>query len=260
MAEIECRHFNGYKPCGMSTECNVSCPSRSLAGERILIVHLEALGAVLRSTSLLAAVKRKYPRAHVTWITKAPAHALLQNLVDVDRVLTTSSEDLLKLAALEFDVALVIDKSLVAAGILQQSRAKSIFGFKAHALTGAIIPATRDAQELWQIGLSDHKKFFENSKTEQQLVHESLALGAYQRDPYAVALSPTEQELATVRRELWGRGQRPIIGINTGCSPTLPHKKLTVDGHRRLIDRILRSSLRGCPIVLLGGPEDTERN
>jgi heptosyltransferase II len=93
------------------------------------------------------------------------------------------------------------------------------------------------------------------------LVHESLALGPFVRDPYAVTLSAGERELASVRRELWGRGSRPIIGVNTGCSPTLPHKKLTVDGHRRLIDRIVRSSpLRGCPVVLLGGPEDTERN
>jgi len=259
MAEIYCRHFNGYKPCTKNVNCNESCPSRSIVTERILIVHLEALGAVLRSTSLLAAVKRKYPGCHITWVTKAPAHALLHNTVD--RVLTTGSEDLLKLSALEFDVGLVVDKSLAAAGVLKHTKVKQTFGFTVDKKIGAVVPANPEALELWRLGLSDQKKFFENEKSEQRLVHESLALGPYCRDEYVIHLSPEEQELALVRHELWGGLSAPIIGINTGCSPTLPHKKLSVDGHRRLIFRILQSPLlRKCPIVLLGGPEDLERN
>lgn len=259
MSEIHCRHFTGYKPCSKNETCDSTCPSRSLVGETILIVHLEALGAVLRSTSLIAGVRRKHPRAMITWVTKAPAHALLQGAVD--RVLTTSAEDLLKLLALEFDVAYVIDKSLAACGVLHHTRAKSIQGFRADTVTGAIVPATREADELWRLGLSDQKKFFENRKTEQQLVHEALNLGDFKRDEYAVHLSAQEKELALVRRELWARGAYPILGLNTGCSGTLPHKKLSIDGHRHLIAQIQRNSeLKGCPIVLLGGPEDTERN
>lgn len=260
MAEIECRHFNGYKPCGKSTVCDPSCPSRSTSAEKILIVHLEALGAVLRSTSLLAAVRRKYPRAHITWVTKAPAHVLLENLGSIDRLLTLSAEDQLKLSALEFDVALVIDKSLVAAGLLKQTSVKEIYGFRANG-DGAILPATAEALELWNIGLSDQKKFFENTKTEQQLVHESLVLGPYRQDEYKVQLSACELELAQTRRQLWSNGIDPIIGLNTGCSPTLPHKKLSIEGHVRLIQDIrAHPQLKNCSIVLLGGPEDAERN
>jgi heptosyltransferase-2 len=41
----------------------------------------------------------------------------------------------------------------------------------------------------------------------------------------------------------------------------LKAKKLTVEGHKRLILRLLRDRrFEGCPVVLLGGPEDTERN
>lgn len=261
MAEIECRHFTGYKPCDKNQNCDALCSSRELAKERVLIVHLEALGAVLRSTSLLAAIKRKYPRAHITWVTKAPAQALLQNLRQIDRVLTLVPEDLLNLSALEFDIAYVIDKSLVAAGVLARIKVRETYGFRADALTGAIIPANPEAQELWHMGLSDQKKFFENKKSEQQLVHESLALGIYARDEYALSLSREECELVEVRRELWSRPGAPTIGINTGCSPTLKHKKLTIEGHRRLIQVLLaHDQLRKCPIVLLGGPEDRARN
>lgn len=261
MAELHCRHFSGYKPCNKNPVCSPSCPSHAPIGQRILLVHLEALGAVLRSTSLLPAIKRIYPHAHITWVTKAPAQALLQNLSVVDRVLTLASEDLLKLAALEFDVALVIDKSLTACGVVKHTQVKKVFGFRADPLAGAIVPANSEAKELWQLGLSDQKKFFENKKSEQQLVHESLDLGKYTRDDYKVTLSGDEEMLIKVRRELWGRDSQPIIGINTGCSPTLPHKKLSVDGHRRLIAKILATpALKRSPIVLLGGPEDSERN
>jgi len=228
---------------------------------RILVIHLEALGAVLRSTSLLPAIRRKYPRAHITWVTRAPAEALLQNLSAIDRVLTLSADDLVRLSALEFDYAFVIDKSLLASGVLQQARlVREVRGFKTDP-KGAVVPANPEAMELWRLGLSDTQKFFVNQKSEQQLVHEALALGPYQRDEYSVTLSATEMALAQSRRSQWSPGGRLIIGINTGSSANLPHKKLTVDGHRRLIAQ-LRSHpvLRDLPVVLLGGREDSERN
>jgi len=259
MAEIHCRHFSGYKPCSRNSVCDSSCPSRSIVRESVLIVHLEALGAVLRSTSLLAAIRRKHPRAMITWVTKAPAQALLSGVVD--RVLTVSAEDLLKLSALEFDVAFVIDKALAAAGILRRTKVRAIFGFRADPLSGAVVPANREADELWQLGLDDQKKFFDNQKSEQRLVHEALALGSYTRDEYEVRLTADEKMLVEMRRELWGRGSRPILGINTGCSANLPFKKLSVEGHRRLIRQILQQpELKHCLIVLLGGPEDSVRN
>lgn len=229
-------------------------------GQRILVVHLEALGAVLRSTSLLAAIKRKYPFSHITWLTKAPAQHLLAHIPDIDRVLTTASEDVLQLSALEFDVALIIDKSLVATGLLKQTYAREVFGFKANS-HGAVLPANREAQELWEIGLSDETKFYKNQKTEQRLVHEALALGEFRRDEYVVKLSATENDLVGARRRLWQSGIWPILGINTGCSAVLPAKRLSVDGHRKLI-RTIRTDARlsRLPIVLLGGPEDKERN
>jgi len=262
MAEIHCRHFNGYKPCGKNLECDRSkCASFQSIGARVLIVHLEALGAVLRSTALLAAIRRKYKRAHITWVTKSPAQALLQNLVSVDRVLTTSPQDLLKLSALTFDVALVIDKSLEAAGVLKSTNAQEIFGFKADPVVGAIVPANSEAIELWELGLSDEKKFFKNKKSEQQLVHEALRLGPFTRDPYQIQLSEAERDLSQERRQRWVGPSGVLLGLNTGSSAVLPFKKLSVEGHRRLIEGLLGDErFAGVGLVLLGGPEDTERN
>lgn len=261
MAEIYCRHFSGYKPCAKSLHCDRrQCSHYQSVQTRILIVHLEALGAVLRSTSLLSAIKRKYPKSQITWVTKAPAQALLNGIDIVDRVLTLQPEDLLKLSALEFDLAFVLDKSLSAAGVLKHTNVKQVMGFQVNAV-GAIVPANRTAIELWELGLSDQKKFFSNQKTEQQLMHEALDLGPYKRDEYQIRLSEYEMNEVARRRELWSPKNRPIIGINTGCSPQLPAKKLTVEGHRALIIK-LQADMRFAemPIVLLGGPEDTARN
>jgi heptosyltransferase-2 len=261
MAQLDCRYFNGYKPCGKGLTCEPTCPSYAPIGTRVLVVHLEALGAVLRSTSLLAAIRRRYRQAHITWVTKAPAQALLAGLDEIDRLLTLHPDDVLKLSNLHFDVALVIDKSLVASGLVKHCQVGQTKGFVADSMHGAIVPANPEAHELWNLGLSDTRKFFVNQKTEQRLIHESLALGEYRKDEYLVRLSESEQTQSRQRREQWSNRGVPLIGINTGCSGVLPHKKLSVEGHRELIQRILQQpSLKKCRLVLLGGAEDRERN
>src|SRR5689334_9475754 len=107
MAVSSCRHFNGYKPCGNNAVCSEACPSKSIATISILIVHLGAIGAVVRATSLLKPIRRKFPAARITWVTDTPSDQLLKGHAEIDRVLTTKTEDLLSLSALEFDVAFV---------------------------------------------------------------------------------------------------------------------------------------------------------
>ncbi len=258
MPITNCRHFSGYKPCGKSEICDSLCPQMSVPTSRVLIVHLEALGAVLRSTALLPAIRRKFAGAHITWVTQKPADQLLKNNPLIDRVLTTSSDDLLQLSALEFDVAFVVEKGLKAAGVLKQTKADLVYGFRVDSSSGAILPATPAATELWEIGLSDKKKFYENRKPEVQLAHEALELGRWQRDEYVLRLSPAEQAEATRRRGSWARPEQIVVGLNTGCAATIPFKKLSVSGHRELIEKLLENPRYR--VVLLGGPEDTVRN
>lgn len=261
MAMIECRHFTGYKPCTKNRTCDKSCPSQDVPRLSLLIVHLGALGAVVRSTSLLRAMKRKFPHAMITWVTDAPAHHLLKSHPAIDRVLTTSEADLLQLGSLEFEVAFMIDKSLKAVGVLSRTSVDKVYGFIANPRTGAILPATPSADELWSLGLDNHKKFFVNKKPETQLIYEALELGPYQRDEYWLPLTDLESRAVRERRENWlvQSQAKIIIGINTGCSPVIPYKKLSIEFQRKMILRIL-SEMPDAQIVLLGGPEDTQRN
>ncbi|UOF02405.1 glycosyltransferase family 9 protein [Bdellovibrio reynosensis] len=259
MAITACRHFSGYKPCAKNSSCDSLCPSKDIPQSSLLIVHLGALGAVVRSTSLLKAIKRKFPQSMITWVTDAPAHHLLKNHPGIDRVLTTAESDLLQLSALEFEAAFVIDKSLKAAGVLKKTTVDFIYGFVNDPRTGAILPATSAADELWSLGLDNHKKFFVNVKPETQLMIEALELGGYQRDEYWLPLTESEESQAQNRRAHWLEKKEILIGLNTGCSNVIAHKKWTVEYYRLLIKQIHKAHPNAA-IVLLGGPEDTERN
>ena len=193
-------------------------------------------------------------------MTDKPADQLLKNHPLIDRVLTTENSDLLKLSALSFDAAYVIDKSLQASGVLKRTHAAQVFGFVADSKIGAIHPINLAAQELWEVGLSDEKKFFQNQKSEIQLNCEALELTFDLPTPeYNLPLSLGESKAVVARRKSWILNPaQPVIGINTGCSSVIAHKKLSVAFQREIIQELLNRHWEN--IVLLGGPEDRERN
>ncbi len=258
MPVTSCRYFNGYKPCGRNTICDQLCPSMSVPSTRILVVSLEAMGAVLRSTVILPAIKSKFPNSHITWITKKPMHLLLKGNPYIDRLYSLCEEDLISLSALEFDIAYVVDKSILAAGVLKKTSADLIYGFIADPNSGAILPATSAAKELWEIGLNDEKKFFQNKKPETQLLLEALELSHFCPKGYANPLSENDLVAVEKKRKEWSQSNLPLIGINTGCSGVIAYKKLTVEFQRKIIAEIIKKNLGR--VVLLGGPEDTVRN
>jgi len=265
MIQTQCRHFNGYKPCGKNADCSIQCPHLDRIEGSVLVVHLGALGAVVRSTAMLTEIRKKYPRSLITWVTDKPADQLLRRHPLIDRVLTSSAEDLLLMRALKFNAAIVVDKSLKAAAILQACLVEKSFGFHADPRSGGILPSTSAANELWQLGLSNQKKFFENQKSELQLMLEAFELRETQSGVasdlpnYNLPLLSSENLLKEKRRQHWQlNASQPILGLNTGCSSVIAAKKLTVPFQREIIQKLLA---QGCEnIVLLGGPEDTERN
>ena len=255
MSVIDCRYFNGYKPCGRSDVCDFDCVHKDIVSLRILVIHLQAMGAVLRATSFLPALKRKYPQSHVTWVTDSPCHQLFQNNPWVGEVLKTDNEGLLSLEGREFDIAICVDKSQKATGILSRIQADQVLGFKKCPRTHSIIPANKASEELWGLGLSNEKKFFINQKPETQLMVEAFELGSFQRDEYQIFLSEQEKKISAERSQSWSDGL-PVIGINIGCSDMIPYRKLSLDQNVVLIEEIKKRKL-GVP-VLLGGPSEIE--
>jgi ADP-heptose:LPS heptosyltransferase len=253
----DCKHFTGYKPCFPQVDCTQGCIDNVPRGKRILIINLDAMGHVLVTTSLLPAIKRKYPKSHVSWITLANAAGLLENNQYVDRVYVWGPESWLILQSMKFDLVLNVDKSHRACSLTTSLRAKEKLGFGMNA-DGVIVPLNKEAEYLYRLGLDDRLKFRLNQKPLSQILHETFKL-KYKRDEYILGFSPGESAFCrSYRKEVGIQDSDFIIGFNTGCSPLYPNKKMTIEQHVSLIDRLHSTS--GIRILLLGGPEDTERN
>jgi len=253
-----CKHFTGYKPCFPGTRCFERCVDFDPIGTRILLINLDAMGNVLATTSILPAIKRKFPESTITWITEKRTAALLQHNPLVDRIFTWEPESWLILQQMTFDVLMNVDKSRRSGAFAVSVKAKKKLGFGMNA-SGQIVPLSRDAAPNYLLGLDDDLKFHVNRKTVPQLQCEEFRL-PYRRDEYVLTLSPEEREYRDryAREQGLADGVSVVVGLNTGCSDLYPNKKMTIDQHVALIG--LLAKVPGIRVLLLGGPEDTVRN
>jgi heptosyltransferase-2 len=257
IAVPDCRRFSGYKPCFPDTTCFTECVDPDPWGTRILIVNLDAMGNVVATTSLLPAIKRKYPQSHISWITLRNAAPLLMNNPYLDRVYLWEPESWMVLQQRTFDVVMNVDKSQRSGAFTMSLKSTAKLGFGINE-NGVIIPLNSEAEENYRLGLNDHLKFKVNRKSVSQILCETMGL-VYQRDPYILRLSPDEETFCrTYRDEMGIRSGQVVVGFNTGCSELYPNKKMRIDQHVHLIRKL--SSLEGSRLLLLGGPEDAQRN
>ncbi|MCZ6776009.1 MAG: lipopolysaccharide heptosyltransferase family protein [Ignavibacteria bacterium] len=253
----DCKHFTGYKPCFPDTHCYEECVDLDPIGTTILIVNLDAMGNVLVTTSLLPAIKRKYPESYVTWITLRNAAPLLDGNAYIDKVYIWEPESWLILQQMKFDVVMNVDKSQRSCAFTMGAKAKEKLGFGLNE-NGVIVPLNSEALENYILGLDDNVKFRVNQKPASQILCETLKL-QYKRDEYMLNLTSEEAAFCLAYKEEQGiRDEDVVVGFNTGCSTLYPNKKMTVDQHVTLIKRI--SKIPGLRLALVGGPEDTERN
>ena len=254
--KLDCRLFTGYKPCKYKRPC-AGCPHYDQVQTRVCVVSLEALGAVLRSTVLLEPIHRKYPGAHITWVTYPSAKALLDNNPLIDRLLVVDGKTSQVLDHLQFDVLMAVDKSIEAGALAERIHAKEKFGFGL--TTGGVIrPLNAEAAYQYNVGLDDHLKFKVNQKAETEQITDSMAM-PWKRDEYVLGLSEDEKkELALRRSQILQPGTKGIIGYNTGCSLLFPYKKFTVERSIEVI-RMWRTEFPDYTVALLGGREDSER-
>ncbi len=252
----DCRHFNGYKPCRFKRLCG-GCPHYAPTDTRILLINLDAMGDVVRTTALLPALKRKYPESHITWLTLKPCGPILENNPLVDEVLFYGPEITLELEPRTFEVVCNVDKSRRSGAVAQRVRAHERFGFGINEW-GAIVPLNLEAGYQYQTGLDDELKFFGNRKNEQHMLAETMAV-EYRRDRYVLELADAERQFVAERRRQWGLDGAVVVGLNTGCSELFPYKKLPVEAQAQLAGELVRRHPE-VKVVLLGGPEDRERN
>ncbi len=245
-------------PCARNTVCSKLCQSFDLVEKAILVIHLGAMGSVVRSTALLRKIKSENPRSYIVWVTERPSDQILKYHPAIDRVLDFNFETLMALKAFKFETVFALDKDVKTAGLLTTLTYKNLKGFVANPINGSIAAADTDADELWQLGLSNQKKFFGNTKSEIQLLFETCGF-EFQSEKYWLHLTPTEQFESKNRRQQWLGDRKILIGINTGCGNVITYKKMSMESQILLIEKI-HKLMPEARVVLLGGKDETNIN
>lgn len=254
----KCKRFTGYKPCFPGHDClKDGCKDCIPIGTKILLINLDAMGDILMTTAQLPGLKRKFPESTIYWVTLKSTVPLLYNNPYVDKVMPYDFETISVLSQMEFDYVMNVDKSLRSGALAQSVKAKNRLGFGMNE-DGKIIPLNEAAAYNYALGMDDHLKFKVNTRTGQDYLAETFELD-YKMDDYVFNFFDEELKfIEDYKRKAGIKEDDLVIGFNTGCSTLYPNKKLTVEQHITLIERFL--ALDKYKIVLLGGPEDEERN
>ncbi|MEW6516289.1 MAG: glycosyltransferase family 9 protein [candidate division FCPU426 bacterium] len=253
-----CRWWRGDKPCRENRLCE-GCSAFQPLGPRLLVIKLGARGDVLRTTPLIAGLRRAYPDAHLTWLTAPESTELLQGLPSLDRVLAWSLESAQELLARPFELLVCLDKEPWALGLAERIAAREKRGWGlAPDGTGTPRPFTPEAEYSLALGVSDELKFRRNLKTYPEIIFEAAGL-QYRGEPYAFSLTDVDRQAARafLKRNRVARGER-LLGLFTGSGAAFANKSWTPDGFAALARRA-RRELKA-RVLLLGGPQERRLN
>ena len=258
--KTDCKHFPGNKPCVPSKtegkkcdDCNYYEP----VDFKILIIKLDATGDVLRTTAILPALKREYPKSHITWVTKRNAKDLFTNNLFVDELIFIEDNDTIsRLLVEKFNILIHPDASPVSASLASIVKAEIKKGFGLDE-KGKVFPVNEDAIEWLEMGaFDDFKK--KNQKTYQEIIHNIAGL-KYQKDEIQVQLNQKEIDF---KNHFYSNNNlkrfKYLVGLNTGAGTRWQYKQWQLESYIELIEKLKVNNEIG--ILLYGGPDEIERN
>ena len=258
--KTDCKYFPGDRPCSFNkregVKCDV-CPYYETEQTRILIIKLEAVGDVLRTTCILHGLKEKYPKSEITWITCESAVPLFENNKFVDRVFVyESTETILHVMVEEFDVVINLDSAPDSAVLASTVKSKKRIGY-GFDTKGNVFPFNIEAITWLEMGAFDELKK-KNTRSFQDLMLDICRLKTTKKD-IIVELSEEELKSALSFAERSGLNHQSLkIGMNTGASDRWQFKQWTLEGFEKLIKLLLERT--NATILLYGGPSENERN
>lgn len=254
MLKTNCAYFKGDRPCNPHKEKGMKCddcPEYKLISYKILIIKLDAVGDVLRTTSILKPLKKKYPDSYIDWCTRKNSIELFRNNPLVDEVITIEDDALFRINAEEYDIAINLDTSKLSSAIAANASAKEKFGFVLN--KKGYVEATSNAAQHWleMSAFDDVKKA--NTKSYQQIMYEILGLNLPIATPI-IHISDNERKRIAAKKFVKNISQKkPVIGLNIGVGTKWPSKGWPLERWQELIKKLGNSKYN---LLLLGGPEE----
>ncbi|HSW54471.1 MAG TPA: glycosyltransferase family 9 protein [Ignavibacteriaceae bacterium] len=254
--KTDCRFLKGDKPCLPHKDNGVKCDDCNYyqpISFKILIIKLDAVGDVLRTTSILKPLKKKYPDSYIEWCTRNNSLELFKNNSLVDEVITIEDDALSRITAEEYDIVINLDTSKLSSAIAANASGKEKFGFVL-SKKGFVEAATESAQHWLEMSAFDDVKKA-NQKSYQQIMYEILELNLPVEPPI---IQTTEKDRAKIAANDFVKNiisQKPIIGLNVGVGTKWPSKGWPLKRWKELINKLGNDQYN---LLLLGGPEETE--
>ncbi len=257
MLRPDCVYFKGDKPCDynkneaiMCDDCNHYRP----ISFKILIIKLDAIGDVLRTTSILAPLKKKYPDSHITWCTRESSKPIFNNNKFVDEVIIVEDDAFFRIKTEKFDQVINLDNSKLSSSIAAMANAVKKIGFVLN--ENGFVESTSEAANVWlEMSAFDNFKRA-NDKSYQQIMYDILGFS----DPiYQPQLFVTNELISKVSDKLLHSGlnkKLETIGLNVGIGSKWSNKGWPEKNWEQLIINLSNNNYN---LLLLGGPEETER-
>lgn len=236
--------------------------------ERIVIIRLSAIGDVVRTIPALGLLRKKYPKAHISWVVEELAYDILSGRSDIDEVILLPLKSLakkIKNPRYFFGVLAYIFRFI---RYLRDKKFQVSFDFQGLQKSGIVSLMTGAPIRIgFDKGFSKEKShIFSNvrvklpvpklSRIERNLILAKRLVGDINEPETLIETTPEDRSTIDLleRKKLFGK--RPRIIIHPGTSPRTPYKKWRADGFAKTADLIL--SRVGGEVVVTYGPGEEE--
>lgn len=249
----DCRHYAGDRPCRFGRLC-AGCGEYAPYAARVCVIKLAALGDVIRSTCLLPAIRRAYPDAQITWVTKPNGRRMLEGHPLIDRLIEFDALSCMALLAERFDLVLSLDKEPEPCALAMGLTAADKRGIGLSRV-GTPAPLNAEAVDYFLLGLSDELKFKVNRKSYPLLIHEAVGLEDF-GERYTLPLDASAASSVRSRlAEAGWRADRATLGVNVGAGKVFANKMWPAERIVRLLESV-HARDEALQVVLLGGEEE----
>ncbi len=261
--ENTCIHFKGDRPCKPywdkqlyknKFKCSKECKQYKNIKNRILLIKLDAIGDVIRTTPLAEGIKKNYPNSQLTWLVNQYGAEFLKNNPYIDRIIIYNQENVNALLCEYFDLMINLDKDKKATYMANKINSKEKRGYILGPY-GTPFPLNKGAEYHYRIALDNWREKTTNKKNFQEMIFE-IAEIHYNNEEYFLKLDKQDLEFAENFQKKLNKNKK-IIGINSGCGPKYPYKRWHKEGIIELIKELNKQNRQ---VILFGGPDEIELN
>jgi len=217
---------------------------------KIMVIKLGALGDVVRTLSILPAIKEKYPGAEISWVTKPDAAQLCKNNPYVNKVFTIpykiNPEE-------KFDILYNFDVDEDATKLALEIKADKKYGFY---LEEGFPASFNISSEYYLNTMFDDDLKKKNKKTYHEMIFEVAEL-EYNKQHCEIYLTKADQDYAESFAKKNRMNKDNLIGIHLGASSRWPSK---VWHSNNLKEFIIKAKKSGYEIILFAGPNEIEKH